>query len=466
VATAMTPSVPHLLVILGCLRAQLAVTPVNIRLAQSEGRAYLAPIDPSLVICDDEHEGFAAGLGRELLCLGDSSVPGTLAERLGQLLSADDVRPCELARVDADAVALILPTGGTTGTPKGAFYDHHRTWLWLTSVLAADPHGPDDLDLFCSPFFHVTLGVGLLSRLLGGGTVEIHPRFDAGAVLRAIRNGATRMAGAPTMYEALRRHPEFASTPRDGMRALTFGSAATSAEFVAALVAEYPGAEIRTAYGATEIGPVTAMEHRDLLAGRLTGVGRPLPGVRIRVLGGDGVELPRGEVGELVVASSWQMCGYYGDSEETACTFREDGVHIGDLGYLEDDDWLHIVGRSKDMIITGGENVFPLEVEAVLGRHPAVQDVIVFGAPDDYWGERVHVAVVPTAGQQAALADLRAFGRQDLAGYKLPVALHVLAALPLTPNNKPDRRAVHELALSEPPTETHDRERTPHVVDH
>jgi fatty-acyl-CoA synthase len=198
------------------------------------------------------------------------------------------------------------------------------------------------------------------------------------------------------------------------------------------------------------------MEHADLLAGRLSGVGRPLPGVRMKIVDADGAELPRGEEGDLVIASPWQTGGYFGDQEETANLFKRDGVHIGDMGRFdptEDGDWLHIVGRSKEMIITGGENVFPIEVESALAEHPDVDQVVAYGVADDYWGERVEVAIVPVGGATPDLDGLREFARARLAGYKLPRGMRLPGAIPLTPNNKPDRMALQRQAAAEPSTD-------------
>jgi fatty-acyl-CoA synthase len=451
VATTMVPSIPHLIVLLGCLRAGVGATPVNTRLTASEARQYLSKLEPALVVADEEHAALAGALGPDVVQLPDADQPGSLEVRLGPLGSGEVGPPPPLP--DPDSLALIFPTGGTTGIPKGAYYDHGSMMAWMKSVMMADPHTPEDLDLFCSPFFHVTLGVGLLSRLVGAGTLRIQPRFDPTAVLAAIDAGATRITMAPTMLTAVRRDPSFERTRRDRVRAVTFGSSAVTEAFVRDLVSDYPAATVRTAYGATEVGPVTGMEHADLLAGRLGGVGRPLPGVRMKILDSAGVELPRGEVGDLVIASPWQTLGYYGNEEETARVFRADGVHIGDTGRFEETeegDWLHIVGRSKEMIVTGGENVFPIEVETVLAEHPAVDQVVAYGAPDDYWGERVEVAVITVPGAGATLEELREFGRGRLAGYKLPRGLRLPDRIPLTPNNKPDRIALQRHAAAEP----------------
>lgn len=442
IATAMTPSVPHLVAILGALRAGMVATPLNTRLSAVEARAFLTGYGARLIVADEPHAALAEQLDVEHLVLADADAAAPIAVRTAPLSGVD--RP--LPAVREDQLGLVFPTGGTTGTPKGACYDHGGIWAWLNSVQRADPTVPGEVDLFFSPFFHVTLGVNLMARLLGGGTVRIQPKFDPGEALRAIREGATRITGAPTMFAAIRGHAEFATTDRSGVRTVTFGSSAAAERFVRELLEDYPQARIRTAYGSTETGPVTAVEHEDLLAGRVLGVGRPLPGVRITVVDGDGRPVPDGTVGDLVIDSPWRTRGYVGNPEETARTFRADGVHIGDLGRFED-GWLHIVGRSKEMIVSGGENVFPAEVEQVLSGHPDVAQVLAYGVPDEFWGERVEITVVPQPGAAPELDALRAFGRSALAGYKLPRGMRTVDALPVTANNKPDRRRAREDAL-------------------
>ena len=228
------------------------------------------------------------------------------------------------------------------------------------------------------------------------------------------------------------------------IRDLTFGAAASTEAFVTKLMRDFPNARVTTGYGATELASgVSRVDHEDLAAGRLVGVGRPNAGCEIRVVDADGVDLPPGEVGNVLVRSPWQTLGYWNQPEETAATYRPDGfIDLGDLGLREPDGWLRIVGRSKEMIITGGENVFPIEVEQAISADPTVGEVVVFGVPDDHWGERVEAVVTAGAGGSPDPEQIRAGLRGRLGGYKVPKRVHVVTAIPLTPNNKPDRRAL------------------------
>jgi fatty-acyl-CoA synthase len=450
VATAMRPSSAHVAVVLGAMLAGLVPVPVNTRLTAHEASAFLDVLEPAVVVTDTRHAAWAAELGHPVQTVPRSEDDAPLTERLSGILQPDGTPPPR--GFGPDAPAIVFPTGGTTGLPKGAVYTHERLWLFATSAGGArpsvsvwDPPGANQ-ELYFSPFFHVSLCTGLLTTLFIGGTVRVMAAFDAAVALRHIAAGATHLMGSPTMFVALRTHPDFAATDRTGVGLVAFGSTHATPEFVAQLRSDFPAARLRYGYGATEYGPVTAMTDADMDAGRLDGVGRPYPDTTIRILDPDGIEVPRGEVGQIAVQCAWHATGYWGRPEESAATFTPAGVLLGDLGRMADDGWVTMAGRLKEMIITGGENVFPAEVEDALSSHPAVSEVCVYGATDDYWGERVEAAVVTAQGATVDLAQLKAHASATLASYKLPKVLHVVDALPLTPNNKPDRRALRAAA--------------------
>jgi acyl-CoA synthetase (AMP-forming)/AMP-acid ligase II len=446
VGTAMEPSLAYLLVVLGAMQAGAVTAVLNTRLTPIELRRYLAPIDPVVVITDSAYDSLARDLGRPTLKLSSALDAAPLAERVSPLYRA----PMVDGEVSEGADALIFPTGGTTGTPKGGVYDHRGSWVWFNSAIQSEPDRRTGTELFCSPFFHVTFGVGVLARLFAGDTVHILHKFDADDVLAAIGGGAHRVIGATTMFKTLRERPAFNETPRAHLRRIQFGASPATPQFIQQLLEDYPAARVRSAYGSTECGPVTGMEHEELVGGRVEGVGVPLPGAVLRIFDEHGNELPQGEEGEIRVRSPWATNGYYNLPEETAATFGPDGIRTGDVGWFAPDGWLHLSGRSKEMIITGGENVFPNEVESVLLEHPRVRELIVYGVADAHWGERVEVGVVPQPGGTVDLEDLRAFGRRSLAGYKLPKTMRVLETIPLTGAHKPDRNAARRLAEDSP----------------
>lgn len=442
-AIAMEPSSAYVGLVLGALAAGVVPVPVNTRLTAVEIKAFLEALEPSMIAADATHVDVAQETGYPVTLLESALTGSPLADRVAPFTGAREI----LEPAAEDAPAIIFGTGGTTGIPKGVWYDHKGMWLWLNTSAATNPGNRYDVELFFAPFFHIALGTNLLSRLFAGGTVHIMRKFDPGLALEAIAAGATRITGAPTMFAALAAHENFASTPRGSMRAIRLGSMAANPDFVRKVMSDYPSAVVRTGYGATEFGPLIGVEHEDLVAGRFVGVGRPHPGAEVRILRPDGSEADIGEVGEITAKAPWQSRGYWGREDETARTYTPLGIRTGDLGFIEEDGWIVISGRLKEMIISGGENIFPVEVEDVLRRHPAVADVIVYGMPDDYWGERVEAGVVPKPGAVVDLEELREFGRSALAGYKLPKSLRLLDAIPLTAVQKPDRRAAREASI-------------------
>jgi acyl-CoA synthetase (AMP-forming)/AMP-acid ligase II len=442
VATAMHPSTGHLVVLLGCMAAGVVPCPLNIRLTTAEFRRFLEPIAPALIIADPSHRAVVDGLGAPLLVLDEVDAHGPIRERLAPLWSE---RPFTAAVAETD-VALIVPTGGTTGVPKGAISTHRGVYLWLASCAQNSGRNARDVELFFSPFFHISIVTGWMATLFVAGAVRILRSFSVEQSIEAISAGATFLMGAPTMFTALRRDPAFARLDRSSVSSISVGAMAATSEFIRQIMDDYPQARLKHGYGATEFGPVTGIVHEDFLEGRITGVGRALPGVRIIIADDNLRPLPPGEVGELVVSCPWRTVGYWGREQETADTFTPMGVRLGDLGRIDEQGWITIAGRKKEMIISGGENVFPNEVEAVLARHPSVQDISVYGVRDDYWGERVEAAVVLQPGRSLSQAELADFGRAELGGYKLPKTLRFVEAIPLTPNNKPDRRRLSQEA--------------------
>ncbi|NLR73431.1 acyl--CoA ligase [Novosphingobium sp. ERN07] len=436
VSTAMAPSAAHLVLILGVMAAGAVPAPLNIRLTAAEFAPFLAPIKPVLIVADATYRPVVANLGFPIAVLGDAESPGSMRDRMYPLWS-EQAPPTERRESD---FALIIPTGGTTGIPKGAVSSHRGLYLWMASCTLNGSRVRDDVELFFSPFFHISIATGWMATLFAGATVRILRAYSVEQSLEAIDRGATFLMGAPTMFEGLSRHSDFARINRSSVRSIGIGAMAATRDFLDGLVHDYPQARVRHGYGATEFGPVTSILHQDFQAGRLAGVGFALPGCRIRIEDDDGNELPVGAIGEIVVSCPWQVLGYWGREDETAATFTPTGVRLGDLGHADSDGWLHVAGRKKEMIISGGENVFPNEVEAALSRHPDVQMITVYGARDSYWGERVEAAVVPREGCNFDPDSLISFGRKVLGGYKLPKRVRIMSEIPLTSNAKPDRR--------------------------
>lgn len=448
VVTAMAPSAPHLAVIFGIMAAGAVAVPLNVRLAAPEAESFLTPIEPVVIVADDAFAADATALAPRvsaeplIVTLDNSDTPmaveGGLAGRLGLL---GDDGPAHTIPVEPGAPALIIGTGGTTGEPKGATWSHEGLWLYAASCHAQMEYRRTDVELYFSPFFHIAMATSVFAALYAGATAWILPRFHEPAVLKAIATGGpTRLFGAPTALLRLLDHPDFDCGATRSIRRVLFGSTVSTPDLPARLTHGFPAASLITGYGATEFGAVTRLRSWEFEAGRDTGVGRAVPSATITIVDDDDRPVPAGVVGGVVAQAPWQMLAYWARPQDSGATISPLGVRSGDLGWLDEDGFLHLAGRAKEMVISGGENIYPVEIESILIRHASIAQAAVFGVDDELWGERVEAAVVAAAGAVIDSAGLAAYCREHLAGYKVPRRFHVLPDLPLTPAMKVDKR--------------------------
>lgn len=346
---------------------------------------------------------------------------------------ADAIRPLLDAAEAAEPVwtlperhpAVICYTSGTTGRPKGAVIQHRNILGTVQGLHAAWRWSADDVLVHALPLFHIHgLFVAQHGALYAGATAAWLERFDADGALDMIEEvGGTVFMGVPTFYSRLLQADP---RPLPTMRLFTSGSAPLPARVHQAFEARF-GHRILERYGMTEVGIVLSNPYDQQR--RPGTVGFPLPGVSIRICDDAGAELPDGEVGEVRISGPGVIEAYLGLPDKTAEAIVGGWMRSGDLAYRDEDGYIHIVGRAKDMIISGGLNVYPVEVESVLLEHPAVAQVAVVGLPDDDWGERV-VAAVVAAAAEVDEAALLAFCRERLAGYKCPKAVFVVDDFP------------------------------------
>ncbi|MPY65807.1 long-chain fatty acid--CoA ligase [Deinococcus sp. SDU3-2] len=353
-----------------------------------------------------------------------------------------------------DDVALLQYTGGTTGVPKGAMLTHRnlvanaeQARAWMT-----DLKDGQEVTLAAIPFFHVYgMTVAMNLSLLIGATIVLVPNArDIKMVLGQIdASGATLFPGVPTLYNAINHHPDTPKHDLTTIRACISGSAPLLLETARQFRQITGGANLVEGYGLTEASPIT---HTNPIFGdqREGSIGLPFPGVDAVVMGEDGQPVPTGEVGELWVSGPMVMKGYYNRPDETAKVLREwqgqTWLLTGDMAVMDDDGYFRIVDRKKDLIIAGGFNVYPREVEEVLTMHPAVLEAAAVGVPDEYRGESVHAVVVLKPGQQATEADIIAHCRRELSAYKAPRSVEFRAELPKTAVGKVLRRQLADEA--------------------
>ena len=353
-----------------------------------------------------------------------------------------DVAAGRTASLTSDDLSDLVFTSGTTGRPKGAMTTHGQTlrtfatWAEVVGLRAGDRY------LIVNPFFH-TFGykAGILACLMAGATMVPEPIFDVDVVLQRVSDERISvLPGPPTIFQSILDHPKRDAYDLATLRLVVTGAAVVPVELVESLWSEMGIETVLTAYGLTEAtGTVTMCRRGDSAEVISATSGRAIPDVEVRIVDADGDEVATGEAGEIVVRGYNVMSGYFQDPDATAAAIDADGwLHTGDVGFVDGAGNLAITDRLKDMYVSGGFNVYPAEVEAVLRRHPAVGQVAVVGAPDYRMGEIGLAVVVPTPGADAAdLSDgLPAFAKEQLANFKVPRRVEVVDALPTNASGK------------------------------
>ena len=356
----------------------------------------------------------------KVVLIGDGDVPHDL--KYEDLLAAGDSSvPSE---PNEDDPVVLMYTGGTTGLPKGVLLDQRAQMLNLYHVTMAWKFDHSYVYLHQTPMFHAASMGGILGVPAAGGTSTFVPAFEPGAVMQAIEtHGVTMTVMVPTMIGLMMQHPEYRAERLASMQVLTYGASPMPQALLGRIRADFPTVDIFQGYGMTEACAVLTIlgpeEHR---AGGelLRSAGHAAAGVSLSIQDEDGNELPPGQSGEVCARAGNFMREYWNQPEATADVFRGGWYHTGDAGYLDDHGYLFLVDRVKDMIVTGGENVYSTEVENAIASHPAVAQVAVIGIPHDVWGEAVHAIVVCKAGETVTDVEIIDHARPAIAGYKLP----------------------------------------------
>ena len=338
------------------------------------------------------------------------------------LLAGAEPAALDPAAIHPDALAGLFYTGGTTGASKGVMLSHANLLANTRHFQAVWRFEADTVWLVAAPLFHAAGSIAVLATAWAAGRHVPLRAFDPAAALDLIeREGVTATVVVPTMLAAIAE--EQRARPRDvsTLRLISHGGAPVATETLRRAHAVFPTAELMHIYGATETAPIATVlphEERILDTPQARSCGQPAPGVDIAVAGLDGAPVPAGEVGEVLIRGANVMAGYWHKPEQTAAALVDGWYRTGDLGFLDDHAFLYLVDRAKDMIVTGGENVYSTEVEEVLYRHDAVVEAAVFGVPDPHWGEAVHAVVVPRGVVEEAV--LLAHCRAAIADYKVP----------------------------------------------
>lgn len=438
-------------------KAGMALTFLNARLRPEEHAVMLADAQPRVLMGQDRYLARIRAVGGS--ALGDGEAPPTTVA-LGAAGSADlawgqllaEHLPEPVTGASENDLAWLLYTSGTTGRAKGALLTHRSLTAAVTATAIARPVVPGDVYLFPFPLYHVA-GYNMLNHHLHGRPVVLMPRFEAGRFLELVpAHRVTSVSLAPTMLAMVLDHPDSGSTDLGSLRLVAYGASAMPGDLLRRGLTEI-GCDFAQGYGMTELsGNAVFLDpdaHRRAVSGEehlLGAAGRPSPLVAVRVVevfeDGDTpdpdhlIDVPVGTTGEIVMRGDQVTRGYWRDPQATAEAFAGEWFRTGDIGRWDDEGFLYVVDRKKDIIVTGGENVSSREVENVLHDHPAVREVAVIGIPDEHWGEAVCAVVVTREGSQLEAEELVELSRARLAGYKKPRHVLFVEELPKNASGK------------------------------
>lgn len=438
--------------VIGLLRAGCVWVPVNARNTVEDSIYALEHTDTAVLIYScafrDTAKSLRAACPRiaHAICIEESDPP---CPSLEDFTHGEPDRAPEV-RGGIDDVVTLFSSGGTTGAPKGVMMTHLAwlTWIAASQRLLWHDHA---IHLVVAPMTHAAGGVSLMMSAMGATNV-ILPGFDAERVMSAIeRHRVTHLFLPPTAVYRLLAHPDVRKHDYSSLRYFNYASAPMAPEKIKEAIDIF-GPVMMTGFGQTEIGPNATFfspeDHSRVLATgddrRLASCGRPTLFARVEVMDDQGMLLPAQTLGEIVVRSSAVMKGYYKNPEETARASAYGWHHTGDIGLKDAEGWVYLIDRKRDMIISGGFNIFPSEIEKAVVAHPAVQDCAVVGVPDPDWGEAVKAVVELKPGVSVAIAELAGFCRVRLAGFKAPKSFEIWPELPRSAAGKVLRRKVRE----------------------
>jgi long-chain acyl-CoA synthetase len=434
----MLPNVPYFpFLFYGAMRLGAVVVTMNPLLKEREVAFYLSDSGAQMLVAWHQFEDAARSGAEDANAETIIVQPGSLEERLGAAEPVPDT-----AERDDDGTAVILYTSGTTGTPKGAELTHGNLTAAAEIAVGLVDKGADDVTLGALPLFHVFgLTSGLESSVNVGACLTLLPRFDAGKALEMVeRDGVTTFLGVPTMYAAILHHEGGEAFDTSSLDLCVSGGAAMPVEILRAFEEKFE-CKILEGYGLSETCGIASFNRpdRERKAGS---IGIPVPGVDMKVVDDDGNEVAQGEVGEILIRGPVVMKGYWNRPDATADTLTDGWLRTGDMARVDEDGYFFIVDRKKELIIRGGFNIYPRELEEVLYEHPAVREAAVVGLPHDSLGEEVGAAVALKPGEQVEPDEIRAYMKERVAAYKYPRVVWFVDDLPKGPTGKILKREV------------------------
>jgi long-chain acyl-CoA synthetase len=418
--------------------------PLNYRLTTTEIIEIVEDANVEILFVDEAFVDSVPTLkasARHIIFVGAGQAPEGMIDYESLLGEAQALRHSDCSEED---VACLYYTGGTTGKAKGVMLTHRNIFANALNFALATNLTEQDRVLHCGPMFHVASGSRVYNAGIFGASNVIIPRFEAHDVLKNIElHQVSVVSLVPTMLNTIVHLHDFGSYDVSSLRMILYGASQISPALLDTAMSKFDGVAFCQAYGQTEVAPfatVLAPRYHCLdgpLSGKLRSVGRPIGSVEVRVVDTDDSDLPTGTVGEIIIRGPNVMKGYLNKPELTAIALRGGWMHSGDLGFFDEDGFLYVVDRAKDMIISGGENIYSVEVENAISAHPAVSECAVFGIPDIQWGETVHAVIVLKKDYRLESSDIIQHCRRLIGGFKLPRSIEFRnEPMPLSGANK------------------------------
>ena len=410
--------------------AGACVVPLNIRWSPVENAYSLKDAGAQVLLVDDTFAKMVPALkaqGVELehiIFIGDGELPDGCISYETMIANNE---PAEDAYRKGDDLAGIYYTGGTTGFPKGVMLTHTNVWTSAIALVTEVGLKESNKLLHAAPMFHLADGAMTQGGIIAGCSHCFIPMFTPDGTIKAIQDySATHAVLVPVMIQMTINHPDIKTADLSSLEFVLYGASPIAESVLIQAMETLPNAVFAQGYGQTELAPLATMLGPEYHvtegpnAGKLKSAGKAICCVEIKIVAEDGSTLPNGEIGEIAVSGPNAMVGYWNKPEETAVSLRDGWVHTGDAGYMDDEGFVFLVDRVKDMIVSGGENVYSAEVENAVMNHPAVDQVVVIGIPSDEWGEQVHAEVILKDGQTATPEEIISKSKEYIANYKCP----------------------------------------------
>jgi fatty-acyl-CoA synthase len=428
-------------IFLGAVKIGVTSVPLNFRLVGRELDYIINNSDIRVLFLGEDFIEKILGIRKSLknvehYFVSGQSIPASMQSFRTFVDEATDEEPGVL--VDEEDVAAIVYTSGTTGRPKGAVITHKNIiWSAVSYIIDKDLK-ISDVALVVSPLFHVA-GLGnLLTNIFLGSTIVLHRQFSPVAVMETIEKEKVTIIPtmAPTMYNILLQLPDLMLYDISSIRAVMSGAATIPVETKQSIQKLFANAKIQDTYGLTETTAGATTLKSDYVISKASSVGKPLFSLKARIVNEKGEDVKPGEVGEIILSGPTVMKEYYNDPEATKDALRDGWLYSGDLGRVDEEGFIYVVDRKKDMITSGGENIYPKEIEEVLYTHPKILEAAVIGVPDKKWGESVKAVVVLKSGEEMSEEEVIEFSKANLASYKKPRSVVFISTLPKTASGK------------------------------